>query len=473
MSAEGPDWSAVYKDPVAYQLAMQNMIPKPFTLPYVPPIPGLNRKQLKYYSDLLSISDILKYDQYKDPNGYSDVGSAVKKLRDAQIFLVKRAFDNISRDRKEGNIEREQGHWSKWQDMGSGNSTIPKIRLSHDKRMELFFNSLEGQRQGIYHGWQVAPNSGWSHIEKRASSDSKGYLLEFADFSCGINADGRLELFALGREVFNGRYGKYGEKSYNLYKLYQHTAAGSWGQSWELMENRIPLNFFRFDSEAAPKIEYFHDGRMQLYLRGSNDRLYFTHQNAPNEGWKEWTELGTGIKDFTTGRNKDGRIDVFARARSNNEIYNRGQRNESEWSNWHHLGGNLCDIPEVGYNEDGRMELFGRAKNGSLISRCQVNSNEGNWYDWHELSKDIFSYWAKPKVITNRWGCIELFIEGVNGKLLHLFQLAQNTGFSHFVEHTEQEIGGIWGINLEKNEDGRIEIFARDTNGKMIHKYQY
>gem|GEM_PF-1817188 len=109
------------------------------------------------------------------------------------------------------------------------------------------------------------------------------------------------------------------------------------------------------------------DGRLQAFVVGTNNALYYRTQSSPNSNtWSSsWTSLGGGIKADSSPAvaiNNDGRLQVFA-VGTNNQLYYKTQSspNSNTWSSaWTFLGGALRDNsdPVVGKNNDGRLEVF-------------------------------------------------------------------------------------------------------------------
>jgi hypothetical protein len=68
------------------------------------------------------------------------------------------------------------------------------------------------------------------------------------------------------------------------------------------------------------------DGRLEVFVRGTDNNLYHKWQTAPNGAWTpNWSGLG-GVLDgnIGAGRNADGRLEVFVRGTDNN-LYHKWQ----------------------------------------------------------------------------------------------------------------------------------------------------
>ncbi|TMC25446.1 MAG: hypothetical protein E6J32_13520, partial [Chloroflexi bacterium] len=85
------------------------------------------------------------------------------------------------------------------------------------------------------------------------------------------------------------------------------------------------------------------DGRQQLYLIGSDGRLYTKYQLRVNASrWSPWVSLGgswPGSAAIGLGRNKDGRQQIYVIGRDY-KLHTRHQKhaNKNAWSPWTSLG---------------------------------------------------------------------------------------------------------------------------------------
>ena len=53
-------------------------------------------------------------------------------------------------------------------------------------------------------------------------------------------------------------------------------------------------------------------GRLEVFMRGADARMYQNWQTAPNNGWAGWHAMGgSWHRDPVVGRNKDGRLELF------------------------------------------------------------------------------------------------------------------------------------------------------------------
>jgi hypothetical protein len=66
------------------------------------------------------------------------------------------------------------------------------------------------------------------------------------------------------------------------------------------------------------------DGRLEAFVRGTDQALWHKWQTAPNSGWSGWlSEGGVLTSDIAVGHNADGHLEVFVRGTDN-----------ALWHNW-------------------------------------------------------------------------------------------------------------------------------------------
>src|SRR4029434_6998708 len=100
------------------------------------------------------------------------------------------------------------------------------------------------------------------------------------------------------------------------------------------------------------------DGRLEVYVRGGDNAVYFRSQSSPNGGWNNWLGVGgTDVRDFAVNRNADGRLEMVS-------VWGDGTLRDAwqtspggAWSGWVSLGGtSLSPAVALGKNADRRVE---------------------------------------------------------------------------------------------------------------------
>ena len=204
------------------------------------------------------------------------------------------------------------------------------------------------------------------------------------------------------------------------------------------------------------------DGRLEVFVQGTDGALWHIWQTAPNNGWSDWHSLGGWITTPTVAQNEDGRLEVFARG-ADGALWHIWQvAPNSSWSSWHSLGG-VISMPTVGQNADGRLEVFAQGTDGALWHIWQVAPNS-TWSGWNSLGGWI----RNPAVGNNEDGRLEVFVQGSDNALWHIWQVAPNSTWSGW-----SSLGGwIRNPSVYNNADGRLEVFVTGGDTSLFHIWQ-
>ncbi len=208
------------------------------------------------------------------------------------------------------------------------------------------------------------------------------------------------------------------------------------------------------------------DGRMEVFVRGTDNALYSIWQTTPSSGWAGYQRLGGVLtSDPVVVRNADGRLEVFVRGTDQSLWHIWQTAPNNGWSGYHRLGGTLTSNIAVGQNADGRLEVFVRGTDNALWHMWQVTPN-GDWSGWESLGGILTS---DPTVARNRDGRLEVFVRGTDNALYHIWQTAPNSGWSSY-----GRLGGVLTSNIAvgQNADGRLEAFVRGTDNALYHIWQ-
>jgi F5/8 type C domain len=211
------------------------------------------------------------------------------------------------------------------------------------------------------------------------------------------------------------------------------------------------------------------DGRLQAFVVGTNNALYYRTQSSPNSNtWSSsWTSLGGGIKADSSPAvaiNNDGRLQVFA-VGTNNQLYYKTQSspNSNTWSSaWTSLGGGLrANTDPIGIaNDDGRLQVFAVGTNNQLYYKTQSSPNSNTWSSaWTSLGGGIKAD-SSPAVAINNDGRLQVFVLGTNNQL---YYKTQSSPSSNTWSSAWTFLGGALRDNSDpvvgKNNDGRLEVF--------------
>lgn len=123
---------------------------------------------------------------------------------------------------------------------------------NQDGHLELIYI---GTNDGLYHNWQVGPNSPW-HGEDGLGGSARQIAL-------GHNQNQALELFYIGTDP-----------NYTIYHNWQTSPNGTWSSE------------YLFAGQAKQIVATQNrDGRQDIIYRGTDDGLYHSQQLSPNGSW--------------------------------------------------------------------------------------------------------------------------------------------------------------------------------------------
>ncbi len=170
-----------------------------------------------------------------------------------------------------------------------------------------------------------------------------------------------------------------------LFARHHNPSTDAWGDA-ELLGPPNPPAGVRFVGRAA--VGRDPQGRLVLFVAGTDSTLYRSWQVTPEGGFVEWTAQFAGVRPGATiARNADGRLEVFA--------VGTDQTVRASWQAT--PGGDWVDPLAVtgldarvnglaaATNADGRVELFGIDQAGAVFRRAQVDAGRGPWSPWAAL----------------------------------------------------------------------------------------
>jgi hypothetical protein len=223
------------------------------------------------------------------------------------------------------------------------------------------------------------------------------------------------------------------------------------------------------------------DGRLQVFVVGTNNQLYFKTQTAAGSStWTGWTSLGGGVKVDTTpavARNSDGRLQVFV-VGTNNQLYYKTQTSPGSgtWSSsWTSLGGGLRagSDPIAIANYDGKLQVFVVGTDNAAYYKTQTSPNSATWSSSWTYISGVVKADTSPAVARNADGRLQVFIVGANNQLQYRVQTSpnSNTWSSSWISLSGTLRGGTDPAVIA-NSDGRLQVFVVGTNNAVYYKAQ-
>jgi hypothetical protein len=294
----------------------------------------------------------------------------------------------------------------------------------------------------------------------------------------GSNQDGRLELFAISKEKDAGPF-PFGSVC-NAYQSKANTGP------WLLWGNLgRPPGAFLIDPTVAADA----DGRLDVFSQRTGGGIWHSYQPAPNKGpYSAWTYLGSvpgvGLLGPTVGRNKDGRLEVFAVGAEDQAIYRTAQTDPAKntWANvWTSLGkpsgkNGVSPWPVAAVpTKAGQLALFVSAED--IFYAFQETPGQAPWSAWQTLERPPA---VKGPVITatvavgsNVDGRTELFVTGDDGSIWHRWQTQPQTGKTAVAWGGWASLGMPPGQPLRElivgqHPDQRLVLFAIGTKDRAL-----
>jgi hypothetical protein len=262
------------------------------------------------------------------------------------------------------------------------------------------------------------------------------------------------------------------------------------------------------------------DGRLEVFARGSDNRIYHNFQKNPGTGpWVGFTQLGS-LDIFASGpsvvRKPDGHLHVFVRGLQNDLWHNFQMQLNSSWSGWQSHGGRLAGTPVPAIEENGQIVVFSTGADGQLMRisetagwtwkslggelvgspaacsngdgvlvvlgafndkelrfRAQLAPNDDNWSKWEPLTGPVT---ATPAAILNLDLRMQIIIPGVGGELGCIEQTTAGD-LSHW---TPVPFNGIAlgspvisrNGHVLPDPDGRLEAFHIGLTRQLYSKWQ-
>lgn len=238
-------------------------------------------------------------------------------------------------------------------------------------------------------------------------------------------------------------------------------SGGPWSQGWISLGGSL---------SGGPSVVLFSDRSLHVFSHGAGS-LWHIRQSAPSNGWDEWESFGApdgvALTDSPAiGWNADQRLEIFSRG-SDGNLWHIWQLGEGgPWSAWAPMGAPVAGSPAVGYNADGRLEVFVRQPDDTLHHVWATGQVSPWWSDWERLAGPIY---GNPVLGINADRRIEVFFVGTNRELHHIWQVKPDGGWSGTAS-----LGGTLPADpaVARNEDGRLEVFQTGVDSTLYHAWQ-
>ena len=288
------------------------------------------------------------------------------------------------------------GPWSPGQLLGGpGSAIMGNVVVGRNAPNASGYPALEafviGGDKQLHHIWQLGANRGWSGWGNSLGAPSVGIAppvingADIAQYYAGAvvasNADGRLEVFLLGNDL-------------NIWHIWQTAPNGTWS-AWQTLGSPTtaggsPILNYR----GRWQIGKNSDGRVELFVAGTDGNVYHIWQIAPNGVWSGWGPLPlinagsavqfNGYLTVVDNVNGYGGLEVFT-VGSDNGLWTSAQALPGQgWKPWRYLGSpattelNPGQFIALAVSTQGAMTAVVVGNDGSVYAVSQA-SVDGPW----------------------------------------------------------------------------------------------
>jgi kumamolisin len=282
-----------------------------------------------------------------------------------------------------------------------------QLVTNRDGRLEM---TITGPDAKVYHGWENSP-SGPIGTFYSLGAPAGGAV---SDPAAGLNQDGRIEVFVLGADGA-------------LWHVWQNAPNAGWTPTFASLG--LPGGGAL---RGVPSVATNTDGRLEVFARAADGRVWHTWQVSPSGAWGPWYSLGFGGaagpgSDVAAGRNGDGRLEIFAADGAGTVLHSWQTAPSGGWTGFSPLGGRaITGAPGVNTNRDGRLEVFAQAADDASVVHSWQNVPSGGWTGWYSLGGAVTS---DVSVARNSDGRLEFFALDPAGNLVHTWQLSPGGGW--------------------------------------------
>lgn len=217
-------------------------------------------------------------------------------------------------------------------------------------------------------------------------------------------------------------------------------------------------------------------GPVDVFVRAkSGEPLTKRFENGSTEpSSRRWTPLGGEIRGMASLNRCDYTTQPYAAMRRvSNRVIVLWRRDDEDWASsaahWFDLGGDVLGSPAITRDRQGRLHVFARSRSNMPLHKYQDNA--GRWQpsseDWFELGGEID---ADPVAIADQDDfSVYVFARGIRGEVLYkqLDGRAWSPGSADWTNLGGQALGPPVAV---QDSDGVVHIFVTDISHQVFHK---
>jgi hypothetical protein len=314
--------------------------------------------------------------------------------------------------------------WGGWQAFSSVFDGRPSLVANADGRLEVFALGFDGV---VYHAWQLSDASwtGWAALPGLTTA----HAITAARGSTGLvvaarSADG---------------------------SVWVDTQSGSTWSPWAHTGGSLTGGL----SAATNR-----DGRVELFGIAASGVVEHQWQKTPGGAWSAWTSMGGPVSaaSLQAVTNVDGRLEVFLVGGWATVYHAWQSKPGGSFSGWVQIGGSVAGGVSVGVNLNGTLEVFFRGLNGSGLWHAWQSQANGSWSTPASLGGSLG---GDPAVAGNADGRLEVFAPLGGSVPGHIWQLKPSGSWSGFAS-----LGGPAAASMVagRQADGHLVAIANGTD---------
>jgi hypothetical protein len=237
-----------------------------------------------------------------------------------------------------------------------------------------------------------------------------------------------------------------------------------------------------------------HDGRLEIVAiagpgKGVADRVSTFWQERPNGDWSGRSALGRPDSGLVAdsppaiAQNADGRLEAAVVGGDFTIRHVYQDRPGGEWSGWWSLGQPETEAqvrvfgPVLAQNSDGRLELFVQGGDGAVWHLWQTTASTSAWGPWSSLGQPGGHDCGILEVAQNSDGRLELFTVASDGAVWHRWQRSAGGGWAPWSSlgippASAEDSMFVADLAVARNQDGRLELFAVASDSTVWHRWQ-
>lgn len=286
---------------------------------------------------------------------------------DGRLEVFVKGTDNQIYHRSQ--LSAGSSNWTTWAGLAGPAPAAagdPAVVRNSDGRLQVFYRGGDNLLYTI--NQSSAGSNTWSFTTNLA-----GTLI--SDPAVVLNADGRVEVFAVLTD--NG-----------ISHIWQTSAGSINWSSW--------FGLGGFTNSLKPDGARNTDGFLQVFFRdaGTTGLSFFRQSPSFPGGWSPSTSLGGGLVSApAVGINADGRLEIFIRG-TDNQLHHIWQTapSSSTWSAWTPLGGGLTSGAAPAQNANGRVAVIVRGLDNALYYNVQTAAGSSTWTGFFPIGGNASSF---------------------------------------------------------------------------------